>query len=66
MKTAVMLMMDKQDIKDAIKTWLMIDLIAAILLYAHFGTEGMARGACTVLGDVERFEKTCKRLEREK
>lgn len=58
--------MEKQDVKDAIKTWLLIDLVAAVLLCAHLGMEGMARGACTVLGDVERFEKTCKRLEKEK
>ena len=56
--------MDSQDIKDGIKTWLLIDLVVAVLLYAHFGTEGMARGTCKVLGDVDQFEKTCERLKR--
>lgn len=58
--------MEKQDIKDGIKTWLMIDLVVAILLCAHLGLEGMARMTCKVLGDVDQFEKTCRRLERKK
>ena len=44
--------------------WLKFDLVVAVLLWAHLGTEGMARMACIVMGDVDRFEQTCKRLER--
>lgn len=38
-----------EKLKEGIKTWLWFDFFLAVIMYAHLGTEGMAKLACEVV-----------------
>jgi len=49
-----------------LKMWLLFELIVAVLIWNHLGTEGVARKTCKYGADeLEQFEKTCAKLEKE-
>lgn len=52
-------------LSSGLKTFLLIDIGIALLIWATIGTEGIALKTCQVGADkIERFEKICTRLER--
>lgn len=52
-------------LSSGLKTFLIIDVMIALLIWATIGTEGIALKTCQVGADkIERFEKICNKLER--